>query len=321
MTRTAKTRAHPDSPDYLRKLEAVRERIAADAEQSPRLGELAKLAGLSESRLLRAFRERYGLSPREYAQSIKIEQFKRALKRGEEVTDAVYAAGFGSSSRVYENVDRHLGMTPGHYRRGARDVSIRYTVVDTPMGKLLVATTERGICAVTLGDGERALTAGLRAEFPDANFERVDAGADEWIAAVVARVSRQLGLDRKRSALEQVPADLRATAFQWQVWQALMRIPAGQTRSYSEIARAIGKPSAARAVARACASNKLALIVPCHRVIRDDGTPGGYRWGLPRKLAILGREGARLVTESHVPQDNGTNRRARSGAGGRAAVG
>ncbi len=320
MTRTAsprpaRARHAVDSETYARKLDAVRARIA-QAEETPRLSELSRIAGLSESQLLRAFRQRYGLSPREYAQSIKIDQFKRALKQGAEVTDAVYAAGFGSSSRVYENVDRHLGMTPGHYRRGAPDVAIRYTLVDTPMGRLLVATTDRGICAVTLGDSERALIAGLRAEFPRAALERVDAGADEWIAAVIRRVSRQLGLERGRSALSGVPADLRATAFQWQVWQALMRIPAGQTRSYSEIAREIGKPTAARAVARACASNKLALIVPCHRVIRDDGTPGGYRWGLPRKLAILAREGARVAAS-----DNGTRRRVGNGAGGRAALG
>lgn len=268
----------------------ARAAIEAAPDAPPTLQRLARDCGLSASRLTRAFRERHGLTPREYAQSLKLGAFRQALREGEEVTAAVYRAGFGSPSRVYENTARHLGMTPGAYRRGGEGVAIRYTVVDTPVGRLLVATTTHGLCAVTLGRSERALGEALRAEFPNASLERVDEGADEWIAGVVARVSSMLGLEPAHGTPPPLPADLKATAFQWRVWQELMRIPRGQTRSYGDIARAIGHPRAVRAVARACAGNRLALVVPCHRVVREDGSLGGYRWGIAAKERLLEME-------------------------------
>lgn len=268
----------------------ARAAIEAAPDAPPTLQRLARDCGLSASRLTRAFRERHGLTPREYAQSLRLGAFRQALRDGAEVTAAVYRAGFGSPSRVYENTARHLGMTPGAYRRGGEGVAIRYTVVGTPVGRLLVATTAHGLCAVTLGGDERKLAAALRAEFPNAALERVDEGADEWIAGVVARVSAMLGLEPVHGEPPSLPADLKATAFQWRVWQELMRIPRGQTRSYGEVARAIGRPRAVRAVARACAGNRLALVVPCHRVVREDGSLGGYRWGIEAKARLLEME-------------------------------
>ena len=266
-------------------LEQARQRIARDPAAAPPLGELARAAQLSPSQFTRRFRARYGLSPADYARSLRIDDFKRNLRQGSEVTDAIYAAGFGSPSRVYEDTARLIGMTPGTYRRGGEGLAIRYTVLDTPIGRVLVAATERGVCAIMPGTDDAGLEAALAAEFPRAERTRVDEGADGWLAEVVGRIAAQFA-DGKPAA-RALPADLRATAFQWQVWNALTRIPAGQTRSYAEVAREIGRPTAARAVARACASNRLALIVPCHRVIREDGSMGGYRWGLQAKDALL----------------------------------
>lgn len=266
-------------------LEQARQRIARDPAAAPPLGELARAARLSPSQFTRRFRARYGLSPADYARSLRIDDFKRNLRQGSEVTDAIYAAGFGSPSRVYEDTARLIGMTPGTYRRGGEGLAIRYTVLDTPIGRVLVAATERGVCAIMPGTDDAGLEAALAAEFPRAERTRVDEGADGWLAEVVGRIAAQFA--DGRPAARALPADLRATAFQWQVWNALTRIPAGQTRSYAEVAREIGRPTAARAVARACASNRLALIVPCHRVIRDDGSMGGYRWGLQAKDALL----------------------------------
>lgn len=278
----AQTTTSPADP-----VERARAAIDAASESPPTLEQLARSVGWSASRLTRAFRQRHGLSPREYAQSRRLGQFKQALREGDEVTAAVYRAGFGSPSRIYENTARHLGMTPGAYRRGGEGTVIRYTIIDTALGNLLVATTSVGLCAVTLGRSVASLVKALGEEFPQAQVQRVDEGADEWIAGVVARVASMLGVRAADAAPEPLPADLRATAFQWRVWEELMRIPRGQTRSYSQIAQAIGKPRAVRAVASACAANRLALIVPCHRVIREDGSLGGYRWGLPLKDALL----------------------------------
>jgi AraC family transcriptional regulator of adaptative response/methylated-DNA-[protein]-cysteine methyltransferase len=179
-------------------------------------------------------------------------------------------------------------MTPASYRRGAVGVALRYTTLKTPLGCLLVAATERGICSVALGDDDDALVGGLRAEFPQASIERVDAGRDDWLAAVIARVNAQIAHEPSSAALP--PIDIRATAFQWRVWQALQHIPIGETRSYSDIAAEIGAPRSVRAVANACGRNRLAIVVPCHRVIREDGSLGGYRWGVSRKQALLKRE-------------------------------
>jgi len=262
--------------------------IADAADAPPRLNELAQSVGLSPSHLQRAFRKRYGVSPAEYAQSLKLKNLKSALRTAPRVADAIYDAGYGSGSRVYEKTGQLLGMTPASYRRGAAGIALRYTTLKTPLGRLLVAATERGICSIALGGDDDTLVAGLRAEFPQASIERVDAGRDDWLAAVTARVNAQIA--HEPSAAPLPPIDIRATAFQWRVWQALQRIPLGETRSYSDIAAEIGAPRSVRAVANACGRNRLAIVVPCHRVIREDGSLGGYRWGVSRKQALLERE-------------------------------
>jgi len=262
--------------------------IADAADAPPRLNELARSVGLSPSHLQRAFRKRYGVSPAEYAQSLKLKNLKSALRTAPRVADAIYDAGYGSGSRVYEKTGQLLGMTPASYRRGAAGIALRYTTLKTPLGRLLVAATERGICSIALGDDDDTLVAGLRAEFPQASIERVDAGRDDWLAAVIARVNAQIAHEPSAGPLP--PIDIRATAFQWRVWQALQHIPAGETRSYSDIAAEIGAPRSVRAVANACGRNRLAIVVPCHRVIREDGSLGGYRWGVSRKQALLARE-------------------------------
>lgn len=269
-------------------LERVRTELDR-AEQPPTLHVLARLAALSPAYLQRAFRRSYGMSPAEYHRVRRFGQLKNALREGVGVTAAVYDAGFGSASRVYEHSDRLLGMTPASYRAGGAGASIRYTTTDTALGRLLVATTSRGICAVALGDDDDALQARLIEEFPQATHERVDCGRAEWLDAVIARIARQLGWsDAGTPAMP--PLDVAATAFQWRVWDALTRIPSGTTLSYGALAAQLGRPNAARAVGRACGSNRLALIVPCHRIVREDGSLGGWRWGVERKRQLLAVE-------------------------------
>ncbi|MDF4002378.1 methylated-DNA--[protein]-cysteine S-methyltransferase [Luteibacter sp. PPL552] len=280
--------AMPDHHDDA--LERVRSALERD-DGPDDLASLATLAGLSPTHLQRAFRRRYGMSPAEYARARRFDQLRGALQRGATVTDAVYDAGFGSGSRVYEQSDRRLGMTPASYRAGGAGASIRYTTTGTPLGRLLVATTARGICSVTLGESDAALEARLAGEFPLAERERVDAGREEWLDAVIARVTRELGWSTA-DAPAVPPLDVAATAFQWRVWDALTRIPRGQTLSYGELAVALGMPGAARAVGRACGSNRLALLVPCHRIVREDGSLGGWRWGVDIKRELLAGERA-----------------------------
>jgi AraC family transcriptional regulator of adaptative response/methylated-DNA-[protein]-cysteine methyltransferase len=209
---------------------------------------------------------------------------KARLKAGETVSRATYDAGYSSPSRAYDHSRRRLGMTPGSYQRGGRGVHIRFTTVDTALGTVLVAATDRGLCSVTIGATGAGLEAGLRREFPAAPIERADDELRAWAGAVVARLAGD--------EAERLPLDVRGTAFQWQVWNALQQIPRGTTRSYAEIARGLGRPTAARAVARACASNPVALVIPCHRVVREDGGLGGYRWGIERKRELLESEAA-----------------------------
>lgn len=274
-------------------LERVRALIER-ADEAPTLNALADVVQLSPSHLQRAFRRRYGMSPAEYHRARRFGQLKTALRKGAAVSDAVYDAGFGSGSRVYEHSDRLLGMTPASYRAGGAGASIRYTTTDTPLGRLLVAATTRGICSVTLGADDAELETRLGNEFAQATRERVDAGREEWLDAVIARIASELGWSNAEApALP--PFDVAATAFQWRVWQALTRIPAGETRSYSEVAAELGSPKAARAIGNACGNNRLALIVPCHRVVREDGSPGGWRWGVERKRELLAREHRRLI--------------------------
>lgn len=249
------------------------------------LAELADAVGLSPTHLQRRFRQQFGLSPAEYRAQRRLAGLKRGLRAGHDVTRALYDAGYGSPSRVYEHGAARLGMAPQAYRRGGEGLELRWSLVPTALGQALVAVTERGVCAVLLGEDAGALEADLRAEFPRASLQRVDAGRDEFLAPRVRAVAEALS-DRAGA----VPVELIGTAFQQRVWEALMRIPAGETRSYAELADSLGMPRGARAVARACAGNRVAVLVPCHRVIRGDGSLGGYRWGLPRKQALLDSE-------------------------------
>jgi AraC family transcriptional regulator of adaptative response/methylated-DNA-[protein]-cysteine methyltransferase len=274
------TRTPPDD-----RLERARQLLDCG---EPTLDELARAVGISASHLQRRFNERYGLSPAEYLAQRKLGALRSALRNGDGVSAALYDAGYGSPSRVYEAGAAKLGMTPARYRAGGAGETIRWSLVDTTLGRALVAATQRGICMVELGVDAVALEGKLREEFPQARLQRVDAGRDEFLAprlqAVAARLAGGAG---------EVDVDLVGTAFQKKVWDALMRIPAGHTRSYAELASALGQPTAARAVASACAHNKVAILVPCHRVIRGDGSLGGYRWGLPLKQQLLERERAR----------------------------
>jgi AraC family transcriptional regulator, regulatory protein of adaptative response / methylated-DNA-[protein]-cysteine methyltransferase len=257
--------------------------LTEDRDEPWRLGALAKAVGVSPRHLLRTFKDTLGVTPRQYAAARRLAAFKGRLKKGDSVTGALYDVGFGSSSRLYEDVQGRLGMTPATYRRGGRGMTIGYTVARSPLGSLLVAATARGVAAVSLGDSEAALEAALRAEYPQAEIARDDGGLQRWVALVLAHISGP-------APRTELPLDVQATAFQHRVWQELRAIPRGETRSYSEVARRIGSPKASRAVARACASNRVALIVPCHRVVEAGGGLGGYRWGVARKRALLDAE-------------------------------
>ena len=273
---------------HLALAERVREYIDLHVDEPLPLVRLAREAGVSPAHLQRTFTRVVGLSPKQYQEQRRVGALKSALREGRTVSSATYEAGFGTGRRVYETADDALGMTPGAYRRRGVGVTIHYSAVPTTLGLLLVAVTERGICSVSLGDDETALVDALRAEFPAADLVRTTDARDRLVDAVVAHVE---GTARG----DDLPLDLRATAFQWQVWRALQRIPEGATRTYQEVARELGQPSAARAVARACASNRIAVLIPCHRVVRGDGGLGGYRWGMARKAALLAREGATAV--------------------------
>lgn len=253
----------------------------------PGLSELSAAVGLSVSHLQRSFRRRFGLSPADYLAQRKLGSLRASLREGRDVSAALYDAGYGSPSRVYETGAARLGMTPARYRAGGDGEEVRWSLVDTVLGQALVATTQRGICMVELGEDDAALETRLRAEFPRASLQRVDAGRDEFLAPRVRAVADALAGNDVR-----VPLALVGTAFQKRVWDALMKIPRGQTRSYAELAASLGAPRAARAVANACAHNRVAVVVPCHRVIRGDGSLGGYRWGLDMKRGLLARESA-----------------------------
>lgn len=253
----------------------------------PTLDALARAVGISASHLQRTFTTRYGLSPAEYLAQRKLGTLRSALRDGEDVSAALYDAGYGSPSRVYEAGAAKLGMTPARYRAGGDGETIHWSLVDTALGQALVAATQRGICMVELGADAAALEAKLHREFPRAQLHRVDAGRDEFLAPRLRAVAARLA-----GAGGEVDVELVGTAFQKKVWDALMRIPHGETRSYAALAAELGQPHAARAVASACARNKVAIVVPCHRVIRGDGSLGGYRWGLPLKQQLLERERA-----------------------------
>ncbi len=287
-------RCHPDGP-------SVRERQAAAVVAACRLIEssedrldlpaLAERVGVSPWHLHRLFRQFTGVTPREYRQAHLAARLDRTLQDSPSITDAVYDAGFGSASRFYEQADALLGMTPAARRSGGIGETIHWTVHDCTLGRVMVAATGRGVCAIELGDDDATLLKSLQGRFPRATLQPADDRFDGWLRTLLAH------LDAPGTPIE-LPLDVRGTAFQQRVWNALRQIPAGRTASYAQVAAAIGAPTAARAVARACASNAIAVAIPCHRVVRGDGALGGYRWGENRKEALLARERAQAATDS-----------------------
>lgn len=277
-------RAESDSANS-RAVHAARAYLDRHAGRTVSLAELAIHAGLSASHLQRSFKRVVGMSPKAYQDAKRLSLFKSRLRAGDTVSRATYEAGFGSSSRVYERSDAMLGMTPASFRRGGAGVHITYTIAEAPIGRVLVATTPRGVCAVELGSSDAAVERALRADFPHASLERNDEPGRAWVRAVLERVRRP-----RQSSSDSIPLDVDGTAFQMRVWTALQEIPTGESRSYQQIAESIGQPTASRAVARACATNRVAVVIPCHRVIRADGESAGYKWGVERKRRLLEEE-------------------------------
>jgi AraC family transcriptional regulator of adaptative response/methylated-DNA-[protein]-cysteine methyltransferase len=250
---------------------------------------MSKETGVSRYHLQRSFKAVVGVTPKQYVDACRFGRLKSHLRLNRSVTDAIYEAGFGSSSRVYERVDTRLGMTPAEYRTGGKGITISCASTSTPLGLMMVGATDRGLCAVQFGDSHERLLGMLRKEYPAATIDEMKtpypAQFDAWMKALSAHLQ---GVEHHLD----LPVDVRATAFQLKVWRYLQSIPYGEVQSYVEVATAIGRPKATRAVARACASNQVAVVIPCHRVIRRSGELGGYRWGVERKRALLDRERA-----------------------------
>ena len=257
----------------------------ADEDEAARLHLIARKLDTSPAKLCRAFHRMTGLTPREFAHAARLEKFKKLLREGMVITDALYACGYGSPSRIYERTNAQLGMTPASYRKGGMGMKIAFAIAPSSLGKVLVAGTERGISAVYLGDDERSLVAALEKEYPRAEIQRATNSNTSWLKEILSRIEGH-------PPSVDLPLDVQATAFQRRVWQELQKIPRGVTRTYTQVARALGKPNSVRAVARACATNPTSIVVPCHRVIRTDGALAGYRWGLHRKQKLLERESA-----------------------------
>jgi AraC family transcriptional regulator of adaptative response/methylated-DNA-[protein]-cysteine methyltransferase len=251
-------------------------------ETPPTLAELSQEFGISPFHLQRTFKRVTGLSPRAYAESRRTERLKRGLRDGNGVASAVYGAGYGSSSRAYEQAPTRLGMTPGAYGRGGAGMRITYTITSTDFGRMLVAATERGVSAVSFGEDDGRLEEALRDEYPAAEIARDDGVTRRWVESILPAL--------EGAGYKQLPLDIRATSFRRRVWDALLAIPRGETRTYSQIAAQIGAPKAARAVGNACGANPVAVVIPCHRVVASDGTLGGYAYGLERKKKLLERE-------------------------------
>jgi AraC family transcriptional regulator of adaptative response/methylated-DNA-[protein]-cysteine methyltransferase len=257
--------------------------VATHPDQPWSNARLATIAGASPVQLQRAFRSVLGISPRDFITASKRRKFLAELKTRPSVTEAIYEAGYGSPSRVYDAI-RLPGMTPATYGRGGKGATIQWLTAGSPLGRILVAATDRGLCFVQVGEDDAALARALREEFPLASID------DKSSRALAPLMAAAQAIAEARPLPVDVPVDIQGTAFQWRVWRALTRIPRGQTRSYANVAAAIGRPSAVRAVARACATNPLALVVPCHRVVRTDGGLGGYRWGAGVKKTLLEKE-------------------------------
>ena len=282
-------RCKPDQPSLLEKhATKVVEicRIIEEAESVPRLEELARRAGLSTFHFHRVFKIVTGLTPRAYAAAHRARRVRDGLDQSGSVTDAIFDAGYSSGGRFYEKSNEMLGMTPSSYRAGGANTAIRFAIGECSLGSILVAASERGVCAIFMGDDPEALARNLQDRFPNAELIGDDKGFEDVVAKVVGFVEAPaIGLD--------LPLDVRGTAFQQRVWQALRQIPAGSMLSYTELAKRIGSPKSVRAVAQACAANAIAVAIPCHRVVRNDGTLSGYRWGVERKRALLDKEANR----------------------------
>ncbi len=264
--------------------EQVRKMIRAceliETEEDFSLEYLGKRLNLSSSHLQRTFKSIIGISPKKYGEQKRLEKFKHEVKKGRDVTESIYDAGFGSSSRLYENASEKLGMTPAVYRKGGEGMKIKYALTGCELGRLLVARTDKGLCGVKFADQDKKLVADLINEYPKADISEDERELKAYVKAILAH------LGGKNPNLD-LPLDVQATAFQMRVWEALRKIPFGTTRSYSEVAEKIGKPKAVRAVASACAKNRVALVIPCHRVVASNGKISGYRWGIERKIKLL----------------------------------
>jgi AraC family transcriptional regulator of adaptative response/methylated-DNA-[protein]-cysteine methyltransferase len=279
-------RCKPDQPSpEIRNAETVARicRLIERAEEVPPLGELAKAAGLSPGYFHRVFKAITGVTPKHYAAAHRADKVRGELGRSSTVTEAIYAAGFNSNGRFYEKSDQMLGMTPTDYRAGGANAEIRFAVGECSLGSILVAKSDKGVCAILMGDDPDGLVRDLQDRFPRARLIGGDAEFEKLVARVVGLIEApELGLD--------LPLDVRGTAFQQRVWSALCEIPAGTTATYADIARKIGAPKSSRAVAAACAANALAVAIPCHRVVKSDGALSGYRWGVERKRALIAHE-------------------------------
>lgn len=278
-----------------RRMSAVKKActIIESAEEPPVLGELADAVGLSPSHFHREFKLLLGVTPKEYAAGKRVKRLQNKLNAARPVTDAIYEAGYGSGSRVYESSKRTLGMTPAKYSAGGKDQTIRFTIAKSALGLFLVAATDTGVCCIEFGATRAALKQSLRQRFPAADLNEDEAELKRWVSEIATFV-------RTPTRGLELPLDIQGTAFQQRVWKALQAIPLGQTASYQEIAVAIGKPTAQRAVAQACGANKLALAIPCHRVVRTNGELGGYRWGVDKKDFLLEHERS-AVTKTKSP--------------------
>ena len=267
------------------KIDEICRYIRENAAESISLAALGQRAGWSPAHLQRKFKATVGVSPKQYQETLRMQLFKTTVRQSDTVTPAMYDAGFGSSSRLYEHADKTLGMTPAQYRQGGRGTAITYVTLDTPLGPLLLGATDRGLCYLQF----EATPEHLRSEYPKADINPM---GPEWPAELIAWREALRGYLSSGTPIGALPLDVAGTAFQSRVWWYLQSIPSGESQSYQQVARGIGQPKAARAVARACATNRIALVIPCHRVIRGSGELGGYRWGLERKRALLDQERA-----------------------------
>ena len=284
-------RCKPDDPHRsVERMADLARYIEAHADEKLTLADLAARQGLSPTYLQKAFKSVFGVSPKAYQDDVRLKTLKGLLKAGDEVTGAIFEAGYGSASRVYENAVRHIGMTPKAYREGGAGEEIAYACRTTALGPLMMAATDRGVCFAMFGDSEADLRDRLRSEFPKAQLkpspESAGAPLDRWVAALEAHLATG-------APAPEAPLDLRGTAFQIKVWRFLLSIPEGDVVSYADVAAGIGRPAAARAAASTCGKNRIAVLIPCHRVLRGDGGVGGYRWGVPRKRALLDAERGR----------------------------